>query len=77
METPYITVKQFGTAFSVLILALHEKNLIDIAELPHLFEDTLTRRVVDLKESGADVAFLQELISGIQRLANHVKGSPA
>ena len=72
----YITQSQFFSAFTPLVLALHEKKLIDIAEIPHLYEDVLSRRKIDLQEPDADLIFLQELIAGFQRLANAVKPPP-
>jgi hypothetical protein len=75
-QPAYITQSQLFDVFTPLLLALHEKKLLDIAEVPHLYEDVLTRRQIDAKPNEADLVFLQGLIVGLQRLATAVKGSP-
>ncbi|WP_027730636.1 hypothetical protein ABL850_15730 [Variovorax paradoxus] len=68
-----ISTKQLFEVFTPLLLALHEKKVLDIAELPHFYEDALSRRKLDRKETHAETAFLEEVTIGMQRLANVVK----
>ena len=56
-----------------LFLALHEKNVLDIAELPHFYEDHLARRKLDQKATEADLDFLAGTIQGLHGLAYDVK----
>ena len=73
-ENTYITRNQLFDVVLPLILALHEKKIIDIAEVPHLYEDVLVRRKLNLGASDDDLAFLQWLIDASQLLANAIKG---
>jgi hypothetical protein len=68
-----MTQQQFFDAFMPLLLAMHEKRLIDFAELPLYYEDVLVRRTLDIKESPANLAFLQSLIKGLAEMAPDVK----
>lgn len=56
-----------------LFLALHEKGVIDIAELPHFYEDVLERRRAEPTHTEADLAFLQDVVVGLRRIAQEVK----
>jgi hypothetical protein len=56
-----------------LLLALHEKKVLDIAEVPHFYEDHLARRKLDQKASEADLDFLAGTIQGLHGLARDVK----
>lgn len=56
-----------------LLLALHEKKLLDIAELPHYYEDHWARRKLDQKASEDDLDFLAGTIQGLHGLARDVK----
>jgi len=67
-----ITSKELFTLFTPLVLALHEKKVLDLAELPHYYEDVLVRRKLDLKEDAAGLAFLEQTIQGLHRLAASV-----
>lgn len=69
-----IESKELFDLFMPLVLALHEKKVIDIAELPHYYEDIQIRRLQN-GETKADLAFLAEVISGLHRLAGQVKKS--
>ena len=67
-----ITSEQLFATITPLVVALHEKGVLDIAEVPHYYEDAVVRR----KEIGAtddEVAFQQALVVGFQRLAKTVK----
>ena len=69
-----VTTEQLMATITPLVIALHEKGILDIAEVPHYYEDAVMRR----KEIGAtdeEVAFQQELVVGFQRLAKAVKGA--
>jgi len=68
-----MTTEQLMAAITPLVIALHEKGILDIAEIPHYYEDAVVRR----KEIGAtddEVAFQQGLVVGFQHLAKAVKG---
>lgn len=67
-----VTRQNLFDLFTPLVLALHEKKVIDVAELPHYYEDVLMRRS-SLQESTQDLAFLTEVIQGLSRLAIQVK----
>lgn len=69
-----LTKDEFFSAFMPLLLALHEKQVIDLAELPHYYEDALVRRKLDLGEGPDSLVFLQDMIQGLTALANTVKG---
>lgn len=69
-----ITDKELFAVFSPLILALHEKGILDISETAHLYEDTLARRILVNGEDGESVAFLKEVVQGLHRLSAAVKG---
>lgn len=68
-----LTTSQLFDAISPLLVALHEAKALDIAEVPHYYEDAIQRRL-DLGETQADVAFQQQIAAGIQRLALAIKG---
>jgi hypothetical protein len=72
-QPPLLTQQQFFDAFMPLLLALHEKRVIDFAELPQYYEDVLVRRTLDIKEAPENLAFLQSLIKGLAELAPDVK----
>ncbi len=61
--------------FMPLVQALHEKKVIDLAELPHYYEDSLMRRVELPGQKPEDLAFLKEVIQGLHRLAVQVKAA--
>ena len=74
-----MTIQNFFDAFTPLLLALHEKKVLDIAEVPHLYEDVLVRRKLDRGEDQEDLKFLQEMVQGLHRLAasaNHQGDTP-
>lgn len=69
-----ITSEQLFATITPLVVALHEKGVLDIAEVPHYYEDAVVRH----KDTGAtddEVAFQQELVVGFQRLAKMVKAA--
>lgn len=69
-----VTTEQLMATITPLVVALHERGVLDIAEVPHYYEDAVVRR----KELGAtdgEVAFQRELVTGFQRLARAVKDS--
>lgn len=63
-----VTRQEFFDAFTPLLLALHQSKALDIAELPHYYEDVLVRRQ-HRGDSAEALAFLKELIQGLHRLA--------
>lgn len=70
----HVTTEQLMATITPLLVALHERGVLDIAEVPHYYEDAVVRR----KEIGAtddEVAFQRELVTGFQRLAQAVKDS--
>lgn len=74
-----MTRQDFFDAFTPLLLALHEKKVLDLTELPHYYEDVLVRRKLDRKEGPDDLAFLEQTIQGLHRLAasvNHQRENP-
>jgi hypothetical protein len=68
-----LTQQQFFDAFIPLLMALHEKRVIDFAELPLYYEDVMVRRKLDIREAPENLAFLQSLIQGLSALAPDVK----
>ena len=68
-----LTRDDLFTVLMPLVLALHEKKVLDIAELPHYYEDALIRRKLDLNQASGDLEFLEETIRGLHRLAAVVK----
>lgn len=68
-----ITTDHLFELFMPLVLALHDKKVLDIAEVPHYYEDALERRKSNLGETEEDVAFLRQVILGLNRLAHQVK----
>lgn len=67
-----VTTEQLMATITPLVVALHEKGLLDIAEIPHYYEDAVVRR----KGTGAtddEVSFQQQLVVGFQRLAQAMK----
>lgn len=70
-----MTFEQLMQVFTPLLLALHEKKVLDIAEVPHFYEDALERRKSNLGESEADLEFPRQLVAGLTRLAAAVKES--
>lgn len=67
-----ITSEQLFATITPLVVALHEKGVLDIAEVPRYYEDAVVRR----KEIGAtddEVAFQQALVVAFRRLAKTVK----
>lgn len=65
---PNLTQGQFLDAFSSLVLALHENNVLTLDKLTESMESTLARRKVDLGQSDEEVAFALQLLTGLQRL---------
>ena len=70
-----VTFAQLMQVFTPLLLALHEKKVLDIAEVPHFYEDALERRKQNLGEPEEDLAFQRQLVDGLCRLAASVKES--
>ena len=69
-----MTIQNFTDAFTPLLLALHEKKVLDIAEVPHFYEDALERRR-SLGASADDLDFQRQLVVLTSRLAALVKAS--
>lgn len=67
-----ITSEQLFATITPLVVALHEKGILDIAEVPHYYEDAVVRRK-DIGATDEEVAFQKELVVGFQRLAKVVK----
>ena len=67
-----VTASQLFATITPLVVALHEKGLLDIAEVPHYYEDAVIRRK-ELGVAEEDLAFQKELVAGFQRLANVMK----
>ena len=67
-----ITTAELFATITPLVVALHEKGVLDIAEIPHYYEDAVVRRK-DMGATDDEVAFQQELVAGFQRLAKMVK----
>ena len=67
-----VTTEQLFATITPLVVALHEKGLLDIAEIPHYYEDAVVRRR-GVGATEAEVAYQQELVVGFQRLAKMVK----
>ena len=68
----HITPAQLMETITPLLLALHEKRVLDIAEIPHFYEDALERRR-SLGASVQDLDFQLLLVVGMNRLAKAVK----
>lgn len=67
-----ITTTELFATITPLVVALHEKGVLDIAEVPHYYEDAVVRRK-DMGATDAEVAYQQELVAAFQRLAKTVK----
>ena len=67
-----ITAEELFATITPLGVALHEKGVLDIAEVPHYYEDAVVRRK-EIGATDAEVAYQQELVAGFQRLAKMVK----
>ena len=67
-----ITSEQLFATITPLVVALHEKGVLDIAEVPHYYEDAVVRRK-DMGATDVDVAYQQELVAAFQRLAQTMK----
>ena len=67
-----ITIDQLFATITPLVVALHEKGVLDIAEIPHYYEDAVVRRQ-GIGATDDEVAFQKELVVGFQRLAKVVK----
>lgn len=67
-----ITTEQLFATITPLVVALHEKGVLDIAEIPHYYEDAVVRRK-EIGATDAEVAFQQALVVAFQRLAKTVK----
>lgn len=67
-----LTRQEFFDAFTPLLLALHHSKALDIAELPHYYEDVLVRRQ-HRGDSAEELAFLVALIPKLDRLAQLTK----
>lgn len=68
-----LTRQEFFDAFTPLLLALHQSKALDIAELPHYYEDVVARRRLENREDEAALAFQASLIPRLQNLAAHQK----
>lgn len=68
-----VTTAQLFDVLTPLLLALHHKGVLDIAEVPHYYEDVLARRVLEKGEDAESTAFLRDLTQGLHRLAAAVK----
>lgn len=68
-----ITEKELFSVFSPLIVALHEKGVMDISETAHLYEDALARRILENGEDAESVEFLRQTVQGLHRLACAIK----
>ena len=69
-----ITSEQLFATITPLVVALHEKGILDIAEVPHYYEDALVRRK-DLGATPEGLEFQQALVVSFQRLAKMVKAA--
>lgn len=69
-----ITSEQLFATITPLVVALHEKGVLDIAEVPHYYEDALVRRK-DLGATPEELEFQKALIVGFERLATMVKAA--
>lgn len=69
----HLTSKNLFDVFTPLLLALHEKKVLDIAEVPHFYEDVLARRRLENKEDLESLDFLQQVVLGLNRLSVDVK----
>lgn len=67
-----ITSEQLFATITPLVVALHEKGILDIAEVPHYYEDAVVRRK-DIGATPEELEFQQALVVGFQRLAKVVK----
>ena len=67
-----ITTAELFATITPLVVALHEKGVLDIAEVPHYYEDAVVRRK-DIGATDDEVAFQQELVAAFQRLAQTMK----
>lgn len=67
-----ITTTELFATITPLVVALHEKGVLDIAEVPHYYEDAVVRRK-DMGATDAEVAYQQELVAAFQRLAQTMK----
>jgi SPX domain protein involved in polyphosphate accumulation len=71
-----MTRQDFTDAFTPLILALHEKKVLDISETAHQYEDVLMRRKLDRGDSAQDLEFLEWMTTRLHRLAVVTKNQP-
>lgn len=72
----HVTVENLFEAITPLMLALHEKGAVDIAELPQFYLDAVMRRL----QNGAtedQVTFQRQMVLGVERLAKMVKKDEA
>lgn len=69
-----ISSEQLFATITPLVVALHEKGILDIAEVPHYYEDALVRRK-DLGATAEELEFQQALVIGFQRLAKVMKAA--
>lgn len=67
-----ITQEQLMQVFMPLLLALHEKKVLDIAEIPHFYEDALERSRI-LGATVEELDFRLQLVKGMSHLADSVK----
>lgn len=68
-----ITDTQLFDTISPLWMALHERGLIDIDDVPGLYEGVLARRRLVLGHTRDDLAFVQDVVDGYRRLAAAMK----
>ena len=69
MDTP-LSKSEFLCAFSALVYALHENNVLTLDQLTDSMEGTLARRRVDQGETSAETAFVFDILAGLHRLNN-------
>lgn len=70
-----VSINQLMQVFTPLLVALHEKGVLDIAEVPHFYEDAVIRRKYNLGEKDEDTEFQRELVTGLHRLAAALKAA--
>ena len=68
-----ITHNELFAVLTPLLLALHEKGVLDISETALLYEDVLARRSLENQEADDSVQLLQVMAQGLYRLAGVVK----
>lgn len=69
----YITKSDLFSFVSPLMVALHEKGILDISETALAYEDALARRRLEMGQSAPETAFLEETVRGLHYLAGLLK----